>query len=368
MNFSNFHYIPCLRWKQGEYQAVFRLLNTIKKMFTPLIEVPEMGWDFENREKSKTIDDHLLPFAKRIHDKWGENPCFVDMKHITPTEKMVAGIHPINFVFNKLREIKCSAVPVIGLNRDTIYQQEIKTILSKDKHGVCFRITVEHAARSSLKNDIDSLISILSTKSNDCDFILDLDAPNFIPLDGFVKVIQSIISRLPYLNEWRTFSILGTSFPETMGSIREKVEIVPRYEWQLYKKLIISLIPTKLRLPAFGDYAISHPNILQMDMRKVKPSATIRYTTDDSWCIVKGIGMNVRDDGFTQYHDLCKKLVTPQHFCGATFSYGDEYIQKCADEKIGTGNLTTWRQVGTNHHIVKVTQDIANFYASLKSS
>lgn len=365
MNFSNFHYIPCLRWKQGEYQAVLRLPNTIKKMFTPLIEVPEMGWDFEERKNAKTIDEHLLPFAKRVHAKWGESFCFVDMKHIPSTEKMATGIHPISFVFNNLRDIKCSAVPVIGFDRDTIYQQEIKTILDKDKRGVCLRITVEHAAKSSLKNDLDSLISILSTKSSDCDFILDLGSPNFIPLDGFVKVIQIIISKLPYLNEWRTFSILGTSFPETMGSLKEGTEIVPRYEWQLYKKLITNLMDAKLRLPAFGDYAITHPKILQMDMRVIKPSATIRYTIDDNWCIVKG--KSFRDDR-GQYYELSKKLVVSHCFCGTNFSYGDDYIKKCADKKICKWSLSTWRQAGINHHIVKVTQDIASFYDSLNIS
>ena len=226
---------------------------------------------------------------------------------------------------------------------------------------------VEQASRNSLKDNLDILTSMLKTKVSDCNFILDLDAPNFIPLDGFLKVIQGIISKLPFLNDWKTFTIIGTAFPETMGSIKEKIESVPRYEWKLYKKLINNLKNAGLRLPTFGDYAINHPTIQQMDMRIVKPTATIRYTDDDSWCIVKGIGKNVRDDGFMQYHDLCKKLVESGCFCGASFSYGDEYIQKCANGGLRTGNLTTWRQVGTNHHIVKATVDIANFYASLKT-
>ena len=31
---------------------------------------------------------------------------------------------------------------------------------------------------------------------------------------------------------------------------------------------------------------------------------------------------------------------------------------------VGTGNLTTWRRVGTNHHIEKVVQDVSSLFAS----
>ncbi len=118
----------------------------------------------------------------------------------------------------------------------------------------------------------------------------------------------------------------------------------------------------QLRLPSFGDYAINHPKVLELDMRKVKPSATIRYTDENQWCIVKG--KNVRDYGFGQYRALSKKVLDSPYFCGKSFSWGDDYIQKCANGQGKTGNLMSWRRVGTNHHIEKVTRDIANFYAS----
>ena len=69
MNFDHRHYIPCLRWKQGEYQAVSRLPDTTKRAFTPLIEVPELGWDFEKRKRKKTIDELLSDFTlKKVYE------------------------------------------------------------------------------------------------------------------------------------------------------------------------------------------------------------------------------------------------------------------------------------------------------------
>ena len=364
--FGHKQYIPCLRWKQGEYQAVLRLSDTAKKTITPLIEIPERGWDFEKGMQAKTIDEHLAPFAKRVRDKWGKSTCFVDMNLIfeNGSERMDKEIHPVTFIFDNLREMKCLAIPVIRLDMDKNYRQEIKKILTQDKLGICLRITIEQTAKSSFKSRLDSLLSELRIIPSESNFVLDLVTPNFVPLDGFAKVIQILIGRLPYLKDWRTFSIIGTSFPETMGGIKQGLQVVPRYEWQLYKKLVAALMKANRRLPSFGDYAISHPNILKMDMRKVKPSAAIRYTIDDSWCIVKG--KNVKDYGLTQFHELSQIVVNSRYYLDPNLSYGDEYIKNCADKNVSSGNLTTWRQVGTNHHIEKARYDIANFYASLK--
>ena len=60
MTFDHGNYVPCLRWKQGEYQALLRLSPSTKGCITPLIEVPEIGWDFELGREAKTIDGHLL--------------------------------------------------------------------------------------------------------------------------------------------------------------------------------------------------------------------------------------------------------------------------------------------------------------------
>ena len=366
MSFNHTHYIPCLRWKTGEYQAVWRLPDTTKRMFTPLIEIPGLGWDFEEQREKKTIDELLSDFAlKKIYKKWGSSPCFVDLNLIPPAERMENGVHPIHFIFNELRAIQCIAVPVTGLLRDEEYQREIKAASVKDKKGICLRITIEQAAKSSFKEELDGLLSKLGIPTSDCDLVLDLGAPSFVPPDGFSMAIQQIVSKLPYLNDWRTFTVLSTSFPATMAGIKKGGEIVPRYEWKLYKMLVDDLKKAGVRLPAFGDYAINHPKVLEIDMRKVKPSATIRYTIDDGWYIVKG--ENVRDKKFgkfKQYRDISRKFINSKYYYGQAFSWGDNFVQECASGRGKTGNLSTWRQVGTNHHIVKVIQDIASFYAS----
>ena len=96
-------------------------------------------------------------------------------------------------------------------------------------------------------------------------------------------------------------------------------------------------------------------------MRLLKPSGTIRYAIDDAWLIMKG--PNVRDYGYGQFLGHCQKVRLSPHYQGADFSVGDKYISDCADGNASTGNLSTWRWVGSNHHLEKVVRDVANFFA-----
>lgn len=362
MNFDNEHYVPCLRWKQGEYQAVLRLSKVAKVALTPLIEVPEKGYDFETRSDKKTVDEHLEPFASRVQKKWGKKPCFVDLNLLEPGARMADGQHPVTFVFDELKAEKCLAVPVTGLERTRQYQSAIKRLLKSDGAGICLRLSIEQACASGLKSNVIAFLKSVETAPDDCDLILDLGSPNFIPLAGFGKLIQTAIAKLPHLKKWRTLTLLGSSFPQSMAEVKSSPAVISRSEWLIYEFVVTGLATSGIRTPTFGDYAISHPDVLQMDMRKVKPSATIRYTIDDAWFIVKG--PNVRQNGFDQYRGHCKTVMSSGRYCGPGYSAGDAYIDGCASGTEGTGNLTTWRWVGTNHHLEKVVTDVANFYGS----
>ena len=199
---------------------------------------------------------------------------------------------------------------------------------------------------------------MIEITAKNCDLILDLGAPNFVPINDFSRVIQVIISKFPYLDMWRSFSILGTSFPETMGVIKGGLEILPRFEWQLYKKIVTNFTRDGLRLPVFGDYAICHPKIVKMDMRVIHPSATVRYTIGNNWCIVKG--KSNRKDPY-QFKGLCQTLIDSGNFSVPRISYGDEYIINCANDPKKKESLTTWRKVGTNHHIERVVRDVSSY-------
>jgi hypothetical protein len=52
-------YMPVLKWRQGEYQALWRLNDAQKARIVPLIEVTPPDFDFEQWQPKKTIGEHL---------------------------------------------------------------------------------------------------------------------------------------------------------------------------------------------------------------------------------------------------------------------------------------------------------------------
>jgi hypothetical protein len=361
MNFDCRHYVPCLRWKQGEYQAALQLSETARSVITPLIEVAERGFDFETGVSKKTLDQHLALFVKRLESKWRHQPCFVDLNCIKPRERMADGRHPVHYVFDELRARGCAAIPVTGLARDAAHQEAIFQVVAKYRPGLCLRLDIAEAAKPNLKAAIDALFA-KTVSPNESDLIFDLGAPNFVPIEGFAKAVEALLRRLPYLSSWRTFTLMGTSFPPSMAEIKTSPVSITRNEWLLYKSVATNLSKAKFRVPSFGDYCINYPNVLPMDMRLLKPSATIRYATDDAWFIVKG--PNVRDNQFGQYRNHCRTVMTSGYYFGEDFSAADKYISECSKGAESTGNLTTWRWVGTNHHLEVVARAISSFYAT----
>lgn len=360
MTFDYRFYIPCIKWKKGEYQALSKLKSESKKKIIPLIEIPEIGFDFEERKEKKTIDKHLEKLADRIKKKWGKAFCFIDGKWLNLKERMKGGEHPIKYVFDDFRKNELNCIPVLSLSYDKNTREVINKIVQKDNNGLCLRITIEELSKNTLKKQINELLEINKITKNQFDFLIDLASPNFYPISGFCKLIEMLIKKIPYIDNWRTYAIIGTAFPETMAGIKG-IEPLHRMEWILYKSLIDRLSSERIRLPTFGDYCITHPKPIELDYRILSPSAKIQYTVDNDWLIIKGSSVK-RKNGYYQYHDLCKKLIDSGYFLGSEFSEGDTYIVECSEKKQSSGNLTTWKWVGTNHHIEKIIVDIANHY------
>jgi hypothetical protein len=51
---------------------------------------------------------------------------------------------------------------------------------------------------------------------------------------------------------------------------------------------------------------------------------------------------------------------------GRDYSFGDEYIWRCAHYEAGTGNLGTWVEVDTNHHLVQTNHMLPMALAALR--
>jgi hypothetical protein len=359
--FDHRHYVPILKGRDGEYGALKYLSPASRERLTPLVELPPIPWNFEEEKPARTIDTHLKKVAQKIEGSWGlGRPLFLDLMWIAETERMNDGKHPVEHAFGSARSRGLAPIPVVGLCRGDDYLAACAGAIRQDRRGVCVRVQREDFVDfEDIESEFRRVLEASGTRATDADLLLDLRA-----LTGAgqtdTKNVLALISRLTDLSRWRTFTLAGTSFPQNLtGLPPSDSSRIPRHEWDLWRDVLGS---KPHRLPTFGDYGISHPEPSEVDARVMRPSASVRYTAHQSWLILKG--RNLRDHGYVQFHDVCRKLVGMTEYRGRRFSWGDEYIDDCANEVAGTGNLTTWRKVGTSHHLAFVLRQIAKTFGS----
>ena len=362
--FNHNHYVPTIKWKLGEYQALYHLSNNTKSKITPLIELPPIGYDFENAKNSKSAHDHLKDFGKRLEAKWGKRQCFVDLKYISDDEERDLGMTPMDFCINQTLSFSEKVIPVYSLESSDKVLASVAKIGKINDRGAALRISSETYNPKTITDEINSKLDFLKIGYANTDLILDLGDKIIPPIDIYKQIVIGIISTLPNINKWRSFTIIGTSYPSTLQSIGNMATIL-RKEWELYKLLSVEM-EDKYRLPTFGDYCASHPDPVELDMRLVKPFAKLKYTLEDSWIIIKGKA--VRTEGFGQYSDMCKLIVESKFYDGENYSMGDKFIHECSTGKGSTGNLTSWVTVSTNRHIEKTVKSVANFHDALMST
>jgi hypothetical protein len=357
--FDHTHYVPILKGKEGEYQALRELTPAIRNRLTPLIEPIPIPYDFEHEIPAKTVDEHLQNFIGKIVLNWGLDPIFFDLDWIPAAERMADGRHPLKFIFDGARDKGSQAIPVTGLNRNGDYQDAVKDALDSDNRGICVRLESDDLDDlTDLESQLDTLLAFFGITPTDVDLLVDfasIDPQSAVPMQ---IAASSIIGALPAIIDWRTLTFAASAFPPDLSRLpANSVTPLPRTEWAIWLWLAARRARLR-RLPTFGDYAIAHPGWTEIDARLMKMSAQLRYTTDVDWLVFKK--RNTREFGFAQFKEICSDLIGRPEYKGSSFGWGDNAIDEYALPSTGTGNATTWRKIGTNHHATMVVTQISS--------
>lgn len=356
--FDESHYVPILKGKEGEFGALSQLPDRSKEALTPLVEIPPIPWDFGQQIPSRSIDEHLKRTPQKLARAWGsDRELFLDFLWIGESERMESGGHPVKYLFDAVCDLGLLPIPVIGLMRSSDYLAACSDVVRRDGRGVCVRIQREDFQDfPEFEAELQKVLKSVSAQQGDADLLLDLKA--LTPGSGEMSAdeVLALISSIPDLERWRSFTLAATSFPESLiGLPPSDFSFIARNEWNLWRE-VVRMKPK--RIPTFGDYAISHPQPSEVDPRIMRPSASVRYTAESYWLVPKA--RNLKDHGYDQFHDVCRDLVERDEYSGRRFSWGDGYIDDCANDRVGCGNLTTWRKVGTSHHLNFVLRQVAS--------
>jgi hypothetical protein len=287
--FDDRHYVPILKGKQGELDALQKTSKKLIGSFTPLLEIPPIPPTYlEGQDEpipAKTIDEHVAHVGEKFATALANyKSVFIDGYYIETEDELNDGSSPIDKVFTYLREQKVPFIPTVGLDRVEDYAESVKLAVQSDGRGCCIRL-VESDLEGvvELQPQIESLLKFLKLKTKDVDLLVD-----FGPRVPSKAAIPLQIDTLPLVKEWRTLTVASSSFPvDLSGVARNSIEELEREEWVTWMFLRNKRRAAQ-RMPTYGDYTINHPVLSEIDPRIMSMSPNIRYCDNSSYVIAKG--------------------------------------------------------------------------------
>jgi hypothetical protein len=356
--FKHRHYVPILKCKSAELGALRLLLPEDKQQMTPLLELSPNLILLKNK-KDWIARDLFKKVAEQIAACWGFTPIFIDIELIEALLPLPQGKNPISLFAEVARTFLLRVIPVTGINRSPEYQTAVEKIVAIERRGVCVRLKEDDVRNPLLGKQLKQLLAKFKISEKQVDILVDLKVIG----DTSMKLAE-ICNRIPSLSLWRTFTLACGAFPKDLSKLEKNQEHeLSRSDWLYWNGQLKegAVLP---RRPSYGDYAIQCP-LYSPPPDNSNPSASIRYTSESYWLIMRGEGLyNEGGAGYDQYWAEANLLSKRKEFCGAGFSKGDKYIYKIGQQTKEKGTPQTWLRAGLNHHLTFVIRQIANSFGS----
>jgi hypothetical protein len=361
--FDSKHYVPILRWKAAEREALEQLTTKEKGRITPLLEIlmpqpknPKEGDPVKSSaellaESIELLKATLPLIPQQILKYWGQRPAFVDLGLVDMSLR-ASGLKQI---ITGGEGIGVPLIPVISLSSDSATQNAAFVLAKNKKKGLCLRLFRPDFVDSSLlAQNIKKLLVASSLSEENIDLLVDLKNT-----DEECSKLGAWCGRIPNLSKWRTFTVASGAFPPDLTALSVDIHFIPRSDWNAWLDQRSKKLPRK---PSFADYTIQHP-IYKEPVRGSNPSASIRYTLRNRWMIMRGQALRGKNTkGHAQYPAVARLVSGNPEFFGAAFSFGDQYIAdkgKNLNTK-ETGTPRTWLRAGINHHLVCTVSQISS--------
>lgn len=366
--FDHTQYVPLLRFKESEKLALKWLSIEDRLKVTPLFDLSPNLIEQHTKNGNGGNDSNQKPiccetvFSKVVEDIlacWGRLPFFIDYELLEGLITYNRKNHPVNSLCRAATSENLPMIMATGLNRSSTYQMAVKEYCQKSNKGLCLRLTSQDLKDTQLDTKIQNLLSYFGIDYQQVDLLIDLKLIS----QNAVKY-QDIIEGVPQIMSWRTFTVASGAFPKDLSELEKNQQHeIPRSDWQYWFQQINEF--KVKRLPAFSDYTIQHPIYDFTPVQNPNISASIRYTSDDYWVIMRGEGLrNDNSSGYAQYWANAQLLTERDEYCGEGFSGGDDYISYVASQIQITGNPRTWLRAGINHHIVYTVRQLATTFGT----
>lgn len=352
-------YVPILKGKQGEFDALGILDVADAPHVLPLVEVqpipPASRPTVRNPNRQpREVGAHLtrnltVPLARKWHTEM-----IVDL-HAVAGMAAVSGTHATTFALDEVRSGGLQVVPMIRVGEPAPHYTAVRAAVRRDGRGIALRITGDDFSGAGVNAAIDALLRAVRLDRQDADLLLDLGRVSAAgPVHA--QVITGLTNQISNVVQFRSFTVAAAAFPDSLTAYPSNaVGAIPRLEWLGWAHLHGSPGAVS-RVPRFADFGANGP---VPGTAAYRGTPNIRYAEAGQWLVFKGAGT---DNVGAQHAALAQQLRSHPSYRGANHCGGDAIAHQCTSAS--PGNPTTWRTVATAHHITQTVRQIAPLYGA----
>jgi Beta protein len=349
--FDHKHYVPILKTKRGELDALDSLTPAQWNALTPLLELHTSTMQNPLPDaRPKKVPVPVGRQTKKVCAAIGKTgvakkPFFLDTvwfdgKSMTGDPSVVASL------FSDARRANLQAIPVIRTTYSQEMLQQLQTEIARDGRGCLLRVRPLEFYKSP-RPSITALLAFLGQSPANVHFMLDYGSANMQLADDLPLV--------PNLSRWRTLIAAAGSFPASLSNFPPlQWRSVPRQDWETWKNGINT--PSLLRLATFADYTCRFPG---RSPDGGMAGVNLRYATDTEWVVQ--VGGLVKDGSSPNMVRIFGRLMSHPACCNSSHCAGDAEYHSRVPPSTNWGNATQWVQWSVNHHLVSVTNALTSF-------
>lgn len=343
-------YMPVLRTKSGERQALLNIEPKDKARLLPLFDV-------QASETGAPIDDQLELAVEFVLEAWSIKQEFLlDISQLGSDLRTTNGKHPIEYLAMAFGQASLRPTMCFAFDRnDDAYEAAFIAAVRRqgDLAKAAFRLQQHDLLFWEEALDrMDSLRTALRIAPDRLTVIADMQS-----LRGSQLVDASVLEER--FKDLRArglgrIVVLGSNMPESQNLPKDGEMEVRRLEVDIWESLLHT-VPALM----FGDYGIVHPTSVYLPNSGMAiPAPKAKYTLPTRWQVIKG-HKPVKGES-SQYYKIARRLSSAPWFRPNDFGWGAESIREIAIGRRGKrGNNTDWVAYTTEIHLSMTVKQVS---------
>jgi hypothetical protein len=320
-------YIPFLKFKQNEIQAIGTLEKDVNDEIIPFFDLPRS-------KKILNVSDIIQRIElgesqiSRIFGKKGFQKFYIDNFDIDD-DIDINGFPQYRYILNYLSSYHL--IPVLAFDRHSDHNNAAIDYISINGGSIALRLQGEDLESYKITKNIIAQIWPQISQAKPKEIHLIIDQRIITDLESSLTSIKSFIENFVKDFHVDLIIITGSTIPSNIADLIDTNDEkhILRKEYHLWKRLKSN---TELQFITFGDYGVVSPDYsdAEFDPRLFRRVSTpkVFYVYDDKFYVVRGESFQNHPDGNGQYFDIADKIASKNFYRNSTYSTGDKYLNQ----------------------------------------